>query len=52
MLVTSGSAASRSFEFLRHLDALPLEALMYLLPDPQLLVIEVQNLVRAIWDPE
>ena len=52
MLVTSDSAVSQSFEFLRHLDALLLEASMYLWLDPQLLVIEVQNLVRAVWDPD
>jgi len=34
------------------LDALLLEASMYLWLDPQLLAIEVQNLVRAVWDPD
>jgi len=34
------------------LDALLLEASMCLWLDPRLLVIEVQNLVQAIWDPD
>jgi hypothetical protein len=34
------------------LGALLLEASVYLWLDPQLLAIEVQNLVRAVWDPD
>ncbi len=52
MLVTSDSAASQSSEFSHHLDALLLEASRYLWLDPQLLVAEGPNLVRAIWDPD